>query len=193
MKSIIVAAAISGALASLNCTATADVKTYCCPDIKSELVKTGPAGALIMMGCAADNTNKNWYWNYNGLYTAYSTQFKDCYLNTIPFNDLKGKPNQTLTNPTSAPSYAWARKSLANNTFPDHIVLPDCKDDTYVLDLTRGKSGPLDKCNPNCVSQNKFPANTYFGDRQKETNMASNFPRPNPSPGWPWVRRGRRV
>ncbi|KAG7059512.1 hypothetical protein JMJ77_0006874 [Colletotrichum scovillei] len=169
MKSIIIAATISGALASLNCTATAEVKTYCCPDTKSELVKTGPAGALIMMGCAADNTNnsestdekiRNWYWNYNGLYTAYSTQFKDCYLNTIPFNDLK--------------------------------VLPDCKDDTYVLDLTRGKSGPLDKCNPNCVSQNKFPANTYFGDRQKETNMASDFPRPNPSPGWPWARRGRR-
>ncbi|EXF77386.1 hypothetical protein CFIO01_12434 [Colletotrichum fioriniae PJ7] len=193
MKSIIIAAAISGALASLNCTATADVKTYCCPDTKSELVKTGPAGALIMMGCAADNTNKNWYWNYNGLYTAYSTQFKDCYLNTIPFNDLKGKPNQIPANPTPAPSYAWTQKALANNMFPDHIVLPDCKDDTYVLDLTRGKSGPLDKCNPNCVSQNKFPANTYFGDRQKETNMASDFPRPNPSPGWPWARRGRRV
>ncbi|KAK1475832.1 hypothetical protein CCUS01_16863 [Colletotrichum cuscutae] len=168
MKSIIIiAATISDALASLNCTATAEVKTYCCPDTKSELVelvKTGPAGALIMMGCAADNTNKyikELVLNYNGLYTAYSTQFKDCYLNTIPFNDLK--------------------------------VLPDCRDDTYVLDLTRGKSGPLDKCNPNCVSQNKFPANTYFGDRQKGTNMASDFPRPNPSPGWPGVRRGRRV
>ncbi|KAK1660016.1 hypothetical protein BDP55DRAFT_678004 [Colletotrichum godetiae] len=58
MKSIIIAATISGALASLNCTAIAEVKTYCCPDTKSELVKTGPAGALIMMGCAADNTNK---------------------------------------------------------------------------------------------------------------------------------------
>ncbi|KAJ0312502.1 hypothetical protein COL516b_001586 [Colletotrichum fioriniae] len=163
MKSIIIAAAISGALASLNCTATADVKTYCCPDTKSELVKTGPAGALIMMGCAADNTNKYIavLRTMNNSSETYSTQFKDCYLNTIPFNDLK--------------------------------VLPDCKDDTYVLDLTRGKSGPLDKCNPNCVSQNKFPANTYFGDRQKETNMASDFPRPNPSPGWPWARRGRRV
>ncbi|KAF9870612.1 hypothetical protein CkaCkLH20_11918 [Colletotrichum karsti] len=160
--SIILAAAASGALASLNCTATADIKTYCCPDTTSEVVKTGPAGALIMMGCAADNTNKNWYWNYNGLYTPYSTQFKECYLNTIPFNDLK--------------------------------VLPDCKDDTYVLDLTRGKSGPLDKCNPNCVSQNKFPANTYFGDRQKETNMAVNFPRPGGGGGgWPWRGRKRQV
>ncbi|KAK1637493.1 hypothetical protein BDP81DRAFT_317632 [Colletotrichum phormii] len=171
MKSIIIAAAVSGALASLNCTALAEVKTYCCPDTKSELVKTGPAGALIMMGCAADNTNKNWYWNYNGLYTAYSTQFKDCYLNTIPFNDLKVTsiclPKTTLLTTTSR---------------LDDTVLPDCKDDTYVLDLTRGKSGPLDKCNPNCVSQDKFPANTYFGDRQKETNMAADFPRPNPSP-----------
>ncbi|KAI8152897.1 hypothetical protein K4K49_004303 [Colletotrichum sp. SAR 10_70] len=91
MKYILVLSLVSGALASLNCTSTANVKTYCCPDTNSEVVKTGPAGALIMMGCAADNTNKNWYWNYNGLYTAYSTQFKDCYLNTIPFNDLKGK------------------------------------------------------------------------------------------------------
>ncbi|WQF84328.1 hypothetical protein CDEST_09342 [Colletotrichum destructivum] len=183
MKTLIIAAAASGALASLNCTATAEVRTYCCPDIKSEVVKTGPSGALVMLGCAADNTNKyvpslgetscgmcvmlltvyqrNWYWNYNGLYTAYSTQFKECYLNSMPFNDLK--------------------------------VLPNCKDDTYVLDLTRGKSGPLDKCNPNCVSQNKFPANTYFGDRQKETNMAADFPRPKPNPGWPWGRRERWV
>ncbi|TKW56915.1 hypothetical protein CTA1_5479 [Colletotrichum tanaceti] len=75
----------------LNCTATAEVKTNCCPDIKSEVVKTGPAGALVMLGCAADNSNKNWYWNYNGLYTAYSTQFKKCYLNSMPFNDFKGE------------------------------------------------------------------------------------------------------
>ncbi|GKT89119.1 hypothetical protein Ct61P_06969 [Colletotrichum tofieldiae] len=193
MKSLIVAAAISGALASLNCTATAEIKTYCCPDTKSEVVKTGPAGALVMLGCAADNTNKyvpavfgrltvrvlltkpprNWYWNYNGLYTPYSTQFKECYLNTMPFNDLKGE------------------REIWGGRCPPRP--PDCKDDTYVLDLTRGKSGPLDKCNPNCVSQNKFPANTYFGDRQKETNMAADFPRPKPNPGWPWGRRERWV
>ncbi|GJC83376.1 hypothetical protein ColLi_06214 [Colletotrichum liriopes] len=166
MKSLIVAAAISGALASLNCTATAEIKTYCCPDTKSEVVKTGPPAPSSCWAAppttpTSTSRPSNWYWNYNGLYTPYSTQFKECYLNTMPFNDLK--------------------------------VLPDCKDDTYVLDLTRGKSGPLDKCNPNCVSQSKFPANTYFGDRQKETNMAADFPRPKPNPGWPWGRRERWV
>ena len=55
---IFLAAGATGAMASLNCTATAEVKTYCCPDATSEVVKTGPSGALIMMGCAVDNTNK---------------------------------------------------------------------------------------------------------------------------------------
>ncbi len=59
MKSIVVlGAAVSGALASLNCTLTAPLKTYCCPDTNSEVVKTSPAGSLIMIGCAADNANK---------------------------------------------------------------------------------------------------------------------------------------
>lgn len=55
-------------------------------------------------------------------------------------------------------------------------VLPDCKDDTYVLDLTAGKSGPLDECNPACLSEDDLPPDTYFGDKQLESNMASDFP-----------------
>jgi hypothetical protein len=51
-------AAATGALASLNCTATAPITTYCCPDASSEVVKTSPADALIMLGCAADGTDK---------------------------------------------------------------------------------------------------------------------------------------
>jgi hypothetical protein len=56
--SLLIAAAATGALASLNCTTTAPIKTYCCPDGKSELVKTLPKGAVIMLGCAADLTDK---------------------------------------------------------------------------------------------------------------------------------------
>ncbi|PKS11783.1 hypothetical protein jhhlp_001076 [Lomentospora prolificans] len=54
----LLAAALTGALASLNCTATAPIKTYCCPDAESELVKTIPVGGLLMLGCAVDNTEK---------------------------------------------------------------------------------------------------------------------------------------
>jgi hypothetical protein len=56
--SLLLAAAATGALASLNCTTTAPIKTYCCPDKNSELVKTVPKGGIIMLGCAADFTDK---------------------------------------------------------------------------------------------------------------------------------------
>ncbi len=55
---VIIAAIASGAMASLNCTTTAPIKTYCCPDKESEVVKESPEGALIMMGCAVDDTEK---------------------------------------------------------------------------------------------------------------------------------------
>lgn len=53
-----IAAIATGAMASLNCTSTAPIKTYCCPDVESEVVKESPEGALIMMGCAVDDTDK---------------------------------------------------------------------------------------------------------------------------------------
>lgn len=56
--SIFILGAATGALASLNCTLTAPLKTYCCPDTNSEPVKETPAGGLVMLGCAADDTNK---------------------------------------------------------------------------------------------------------------------------------------
>ncbi|KAM0326657.1 hypothetical protein ACHAQA_006526 [Verticillium albo-atrum] len=93
----------------------------------------------------------NWYWNWNGLYTPYTTQMRECYLGNMAFNDLK--------------------------------VLPECKDDQFVLDYTAGRSGPLDACNPNCVSENRFPPDVYYGDKQTGHNMAVEFPRPGaPSP-----------
>ncbi|PNH31107.1 hypothetical protein VD0002_g7570 [Verticillium dahliae] len=149
--SLLLLAAASGVLGSLNCTTTGPLISYCCPNTNSESVKTSPVGALIMLGCAADRTNKNWYWNWNGLYTPYTTQLRDCYLGNMAFNDLK--------------------------------VLPDCIDDQFVLDYTRGRSGPLDACNPNCVSQNKFPPDVYYGDKQTGHNMAVDFPRPGAPPG----------
>ena len=57
-------------------------------------------------------------------------------------------------------------------------VLPDCAVDDFVLELTEGGSGPLDECNPNCVSEEDFPRNTYFGDQQEGINMAEDFPVP---------------
>jgi len=55
---LLIGAAASGALASLNCTTTAEIKTYCCPDVNSEVVKVSPPGSLIMIGCAADDADK---------------------------------------------------------------------------------------------------------------------------------------
>ena len=44
------------------------------------------------------------------------------------------------------------------------LVLPNCSEDDYVLQLTEGKDGPLDPCNPNCVTEEDWPDTTYFGD-----------------------------
>lgn len=57
MKSalVLLAALASSALASLNCTTTAELTYYCCPNKNSEVVKTVPADTLIMLGCAADD------------------------------------------------------------------------------------------------------------------------------------------
>ncbi|PGH10750.1 hypothetical protein AJ80_07400 [Polytolypa hystricis UAMH7299] len=176
---LFLAAAATGTLASLNCTTTAEINTYCCPDTTSELVKTSPAGALIMLGCAADDTQLNWYWNYNGLYTPFSTDVVDCNLNGMAFQDMKGKGLRFIA-PHRTCSTIWGLS-----------FLPECKVDTFVLDLTQGKSGPLDACNPNCMSEDSFPSDTYFGDRQKETNMAVDFPAPQP-PTWPPGGVGRR-
>jgi len=56
--SLFLVAAATGALASLNCTVLEPIKTYCCPDKTSELVKTIPKGGMIMLGCAADFSDK---------------------------------------------------------------------------------------------------------------------------------------
>lgn len=59
MKSSVVLAAFAGhVIASLNCTLTAPLKTYCCPSFDSEVVKELPTGALVMTGCAVDDTDK---------------------------------------------------------------------------------------------------------------------------------------
>ncbi len=98
------------ALASLNCTTTAEVKTYCCPDTSSEVVKTSPAASFLTVGCAvASNKSvrqravpvhtetrmlidhvRAWFWDYNGLYTPFTADLKDCNLGGMPFPDLKG-------------------------------------------------------------------------------------------------------
>ncbi len=57
-KLFLLAGAASSALASLNCTLTAPLQTHCCPDSSSEVVKTSPAGSLIMIACTADDSNK---------------------------------------------------------------------------------------------------------------------------------------
>lgn len=56
--SFMILAATTGVLGSLNCTLTDELVTYCCPDTTSEVVKTVPVGGLVMLGCAADDTNK---------------------------------------------------------------------------------------------------------------------------------------
>ena len=59
--------AATGVFASLNCTLTGELVTYCCPDATSEVVKTIPVGGLVMLGCASDDTNK------------YVSSTEDCY------------------------------------------------------------------------------------------------------------------
>ncbi|RPA83176.1 hypothetical protein BJ508DRAFT_343204 [Ascobolus immersus RN42] len=122
-----------GAVASLNCTVTAPLKAYCCPDRNSEVVKEYPVGRVALLGCAADDKRDGrWFWNYNNLFTPDTRNVKDCVLNT------------------------WR--------FPNTDVLPDCGVDDYVLRLTRGKRGPLDECDPKCVTNNNIPTQFYFGD-----------------------------
>ena len=58
MKLFIGLGLASGALASLNCTLTKELKTYCCPDTSSEVVKTSPVDSMIQIGCAADDKNR---------------------------------------------------------------------------------------------------------------------------------------
>jgi len=59
MKPVLLLGALPGVLASLNCTLTKELKTYCCPDASSEVVKTSPVDSLIQIGCAADDLNRS--------------------------------------------------------------------------------------------------------------------------------------
>ncbi|PGH15966.1 hypothetical protein AJ79_02133 [Helicocarpus griseus UAMH5409] len=144
VKFLAAAALITGTLASLNCTSTAEITYYCCPDEMSEQVKTSAVGAFIEFGCAVDETDKGWFWHYNGLFTQYTTEVKDCYLNLNQFDDL--------------------------------AVLPDCAEDTIVLEYTC--DAPLRECNPNCVSEDDLPPVTFFGDKQEGDNFPEDFPPP---------------
>lgn len=58
MKSPLLLVAAPAVIASLNCTTTAEIKTYCCPNTSSEVVKTSLPGSLMMIGCAVDDANK---------------------------------------------------------------------------------------------------------------------------------------
>lgn len=51
-----------------------------------------------------------------------------------------------------------------------------CSNATGIIDYTKGGPGPLDRCNPRCVSENDFPSRTWFGDTIHGVNMASDFP-----------------
>ncbi|KAL2111342.1 hypothetical protein VUR80DRAFT_10240 [Thermomyces stellatus] len=163
MKYLILLAAAPGALASLSCTEV-------------------PEGGLVMLACSADNTDKDFYWNYNGLYTPYSEDVVDCVLDADPFDDMKSTSVPTLI-PT-IPHLAYHPHSSSNTAPSD-----------FVLEPTGGGSGPLDECNPNCVSESDLPADTHFGDKQVGINMAEDFPIPGaPDEGsWGKVSGARRV
>ncbi len=51
---LVIGVATTGAVAALDCTTTA----RCCPYASFELAKTSPSGPLIVVGCAAGNTDK---------------------------------------------------------------------------------------------------------------------------------------
>ncbi|KAI5782086.1 hypothetical protein DFH27DRAFT_637632 [Peziza echinospora] len=88
--------------ASLNCTATAEVKYYTCPDANCHVQGIYKVGDLIQYGCAADGTvaPNRWLYNWNGFYTQSTTNIKGC--------------------------------TFQGQTYQNTDVLPFCKDDPYV-------------------------------------------------------------
>ncbi|KAF2453124.1 hypothetical protein BDY21DRAFT_356584 [Lineolata rhizophorae] len=94
------------AAASLNCTATAPIDMYSCPDATCDMVGTIETGELAQFGCASDQAveGERWMWNYNGYYTKSTTTVEGCNLNGMPYDNTD--------------------------------VLPMCSEDTYVLELT---------------------------------------------------------